>query len=53
MMRPVPLGLIVALLAIGADQVTKWWILASVMDPPRVINVTHNCFRDSEPIFDP
>ena len=40
MMRPVPLGLLVAVLAIGVDQVTKWWILASVMDPPRVINVT-------------
>ena len=40
MMRPVPLGLLVAVLAIGADQVTKWWILASVMDPPRIINVT-------------
>ena len=40
MMRPVPLGLLVAVLAIGLDQVTKWWILASVMDPPRIINVT-------------
>ena len=40
MMRPVPLGLLVAVLAIGVDQVTKWWILASVMDPPRIINVT-------------
>ena len=39
-MRPVPLGLLVAVVAIGVDQVTKWWILASVMDPPRVINVT-------------
>ena len=39
-MRPVPLGLLVAVIAIGADQVTKWWILASVMDPPRIINVT-------------
>ena len=39
-MRPVQLGLLVAVLAIGVDQVTKWWILASVMDPPRVINVT-------------
>ena len=40
MIRPVSLGLLVAVLAIGADQVTKWWILASVMDPPRIINVT-------------
>ena len=40
MIRPVPLGLFVAVLAIGLDQVTKWWILASVMDPPRIINVT-------------
>ena len=39
-MRPVQLGLLVAVLAIGVDQVTKWWILASVMDPPRIINVT-------------
>ena len=39
-MRPVPLGLLVVVFAIGVDQVTKWWILASVMDPPRVINVT-------------
>ena len=34
MMRPVPLGLLVAVFAIGVDQVTKWWILAFVMDPP-------------------
>ena len=40
MMRPVPLGLLVAVLAIGVDQVTKWWILIYIMDPPRVINVT-------------
>ncbi len=40
MMRSVPLGLLVAVLAIGVDQVTKWWILIYVMDPPRVINVT-------------
>ena len=40
MMRPVPLGLLVAILAIGVDQATKWWILIYIMDPPRVINVT-------------
>ena len=40
MVRPVPLGLLVAVLAIGVDQATKWWILAFVMDPPRVISVT-------------
>ena len=41
MMRPVPLGLLVAVLAIGVDQATKWWILLDVMNPPRVIDVTH------------
>ena len=40
MIRPVPLGLLVAVLVIGLDQATKWWILAFVMDPPRVISVT-------------
>ena len=40
MMRPVPLGLLVAFLAIGVDQATKWWILLDVMNPPRVIDIT-------------
>ena len=39
-MRPVLLGLLVAVLAIGVDQATKWWILLDVMQPPRVIEVT-------------
>ena len=39
-MRPVLLGLLVAVLAIGVDQATKWWILLDVMHPPRVIEVT-------------
>lgn len=33
------LGLSLAGLAIVLDQLTKWWILAVVMDPPRVIPV--------------
>ena len=40
MTRPVPLGLLVAALAIGVDQATKWWVLLDVMNPPRVIDVT-------------
>tara|TARA_E500000331_G_scaffold61471_1_gene56044 strand:+ start:79 stop:579 length:501 start_codon:yes stop_codon:yes gene_type:complete len=40
MTRPVPLGLLVAVLAIGVDQATKWWILLDVLNPPRVIGVT-------------
>lgn len=30
-------GLGVALLIFGLDQATKWWIVESVMDPPRII----------------
>ena len=37
--RPIFLGLIVATIAVGVDQATKWWILLDVMDPPRVIEV--------------
>lgn len=33
-------GLIVAVPVILLDQVTKWWILYAVMDPPRIIPVT-------------
>ena len=40
MMRPVTLGLLVAVPAIGVDQATKWWVLLDVMNPPRVIDVT-------------
>jgi len=28
------------LVVLGADQLTKWWILHTVMQPPRVIEIT-------------
>jgi signal peptidase II len=34
------LGLIVAAVVAVLDQIAKWWVLAAVMDPPRVIPVT-------------
>ncbi|HYG87737.1 MAG TPA: signal peptidase II [Azospirillum sp.] len=34
------LGLAVAAVVIVLDQVSKWWILEHVMQPPRVIEVT-------------
>jgi signal peptidase II len=34
------LGLLVALPVVVLDQLTKWWILAEVMDPPKTIAVT-------------
>ena len=34
------LGLISALAVIILDQVSKWWILVWVMNPPKVIPVT-------------
>ena len=34
------LGLLIAILAFFIDQLSKWWILAFVMDPPKVISVT-------------
>ena len=33
-------GLIVSAGVLAADQITKWWILSAVMQPPRVIPVT-------------
>jgi signal peptidase II len=33
-------GLLYALAVVVLDQVTKWWILAGVMNPPTVIPVT-------------
>ena len=33
-------GLGVALLIFGLDQATKWWIVESVMNPPRITPVT-------------
>lgn len=34
------LGLLVALPVIVLDQLTKWWMLAVVLNPPKVITVT-------------
>ena len=34
------LGLVVAVVVIVFDQATKWWIMAMVMQPPRIIPVT-------------
>ncbi len=34
------LGLVLALLVAVLDQISKWWILADAMDPPRVVAVT-------------
>ena len=34
------LGLVVAIVVIVFDQATKWWIMAVVMQPPRIIPVT-------------
>lgn len=36
----VRLGMGMVLLVFGLDQITKWWILESVMQPPRVIPLT-------------
>ena len=33
-------GLVLALVVVVLDQVSKWWILAGVMNPPTVIPVT-------------
>ncbi len=33
-------GLALAALVIALDQATKWWILLSVMQPPRMIEIT-------------
>ena len=34
------LGLLIAIFAFFIDQLSKWWILIFVMDPPKVISVT-------------
>ena len=34
------LGLSIAIFAFFIDQLSKWWILAFVMNPPKVISVT-------------
>ena len=33
-------GLIIAVVIFAADQASKWWIVESVMQPPRTIEVT-------------
>ena len=33
------LGFVIALIVLVADQASKWWIVSSVMQPPRVIPV--------------
>ncbi len=33
-------GLGLALLVIVLDQITKWWVLTDIMNPPRVIELT-------------
>jgi signal peptidase II len=38
--RFVRLGLAIAIVAVALDQLSKWWIVAQVMTPPRVIEVT-------------
>lgn len=37
---PARLGFLSALAVLVLDQLTKWWILATVMQPPRVIEIT-------------
>ncbi|MDS4011453.1 MAG: signal peptidase II [Defluviicoccus sp.] len=37
---PARLGFLSALAVLVLDQLTKWWILAIVMQPPRVIEIT-------------
>lgn len=38
--RPLAIGLVIAAVVVGLDQLTKWWIVEIVMTPPRVIEVT-------------
>lgn len=35
-------GMVLAVIAIILDQVSKWWILTDLMIPPRVIEITSN-----------
>jgi signal peptidase II len=39
MMRPVWLGITVAAATIVLDQLTKWWIVADVMNPMRILEI--------------
>ena len=38
--RSWPTGLLIASIILGLDQVSKWWIVETVMQPPRVIEIT-------------
>jgi signal peptidase II len=38
-MSPARLGWLCAALVLAADLVTKWWILAVAMNPPRIVEV--------------
>jgi signal peptidase II len=33
-------GFVVAVVILALDQLTKWWIVGTVMDPPRAVEVT-------------
>ena len=35
------LGLTIALIVIFIDQLSKWWILVKVMNPPKIIQITN------------
>jgi signal peptidase II len=37
---PARMGFLIALVVLALDQLSKWWILAIVMQPPRVIEIT-------------
>ena len=39
-LTPPRLGQVLAIAVIALDQLTKWWIIAVVMVPPRVIDIT-------------
>lgn len=34
------LGLLIAILIVAFDRLTKWWVLADLMDPPQIVAVT-------------
>lgn len=34
------LGFVIAILIVAFDQLTKWWVLADLMDPPQIVAVT-------------
>lgn len=40
MPKPFIKGLVLALLIVGLDQLSKWWIVEYVMNPPQILEVT-------------